>query len=63
LNQTVTELITNRVILEAKRNLTNTSKTVNQVADALGFENYSYFTRLFKKQTGLTPSEFRKNLN
>lgn len=63
LNQTVTELITNRVILEAKRLLTNASKTVNQVADNLGFENYSYFTRLFKKQTGMTPSEFRKNLN
>ena len=62
LNQTATELITNRVILEAKRLLTNASKTINQVADNLGFENYSYFTRLFKKQTGLTPSEFRKNL-
>ncbi|NNT72996.1 helix-turn-helix domain-containing protein [Flavobacterium sp. IMCC34852] len=63
LNQTVTELITNRVILEAKRLLTNASKTVNQVADNLGFDNYSYFTRLFKKQTGITPSEFRKTLN
>ncbi|MBF6640689.1 helix-turn-helix domain-containing protein [Flavobacterium sp. J49] len=63
LNQTVTELITNRVILEAKRLLTNASKTINQVADILGFENYSYFTRLFKKQTGMTPSEFRKKLN
>jgi AraC family transcriptional activator of pobA len=63
LNQTITELITNRVILEAKRLLTNASKTINQVAENLGFENYSYFTRLFKKQTGLTPSEFRKSLN
>lgn len=63
LNQTVTELITNRVILEAKRILTNPSKTINQAADMLGFENYSYFTRLFKKQTKMTPSEFRKNLN
>ncbi|WP_284652274.1 helix-turn-helix domain-containing protein [Flavobacterium terrisoli] len=63
LNQTVTELITNRVILEAKKLLTNASKTVNQIADTLGFENYSYFTRLFKKQTGITPSEFRKSLN
>jgi len=63
LNQTVTELITQRVILEAKRLLINASKTVNQVADSLGFDDYSYFTRLFKKHTGLTPSEFRKNLN
>lgn len=63
LNQTVTELITSRVILEAKRLLTDASKTINQTADYLGFENYSYFTRLFKKQTGLTPGEFRKRLN
>lgn len=63
LNQTVTELITNRVILEAKRLLTNPSKTINQVADTLGFENYSYFTRLFKKQTGMTPGKFRKSSN
>ncbi|MDI9256953.1 helix-turn-helix domain-containing protein [Flavobacterium sedimenticola] len=63
LNQTVTELIANRVVLEAKRLLTDASKTINQVADNLGFENYSYFTRLFKKQTGMTPSEFRKKVN
>lgn len=63
LNQTLTQLIANRVILEAKRLLTNASKTVNQVADILGFENYSYFIRLFKKQTGMTPNEFRKSLN
>lgn len=63
LNQTITELIANRVVLEAKRLLTDASKTINQVADNLGFENYSYFTRLFKKQTGMTPGEFRKKVN
>jgi AraC family transcriptional activator of pobA len=62
LNKTVTELITNRVILEAKRLLVNPKKSINQVADELGFENYSYFTKLFKKQTGATPSEFRNSL-
>ncbi|WP_162128332.1 AraC family transcriptional regulator [Flavobacterium phycosphaerae] len=61
LNQTVTELISKRVILEAKRNLINPELSINQVADALGFDNYSYFTKLFKKQTGKTPKEFRKN--
>jgi AraC-like DNA-binding protein len=63
LNQTVTEIITNRVILETKRLLINPIKSVNQIADELGFEDYSYFTRLFKKKTEITPSEFRKNLN
>lgn len=63
LNQTVTELISKRVILEAKRLLIDATKTINQVADNLGFDNYSYFIRLFKKQTGMTPREFRKNIN
>ncbi|WP_333600582.1 AraC family transcriptional regulator [Flavobacterium sp.] len=62
LNQTVTELISKRVILEAKRLLINPTKSVNQVADTLGFDNYSYFTKLFKKQAGITPREFRNNL-
>lgn len=63
LNQTVTEIIANRIVLESKRLLTNPTQSVNQIADELGFDDYSYFTRLFKKKTGSTPSAFRKNLN
>lgn len=63
LNQTVTELIAKRIILEAKRLLIDDSKTISQVAGNLGFENYAYFIRLFKKQTGMTPNEFRKMIN
>jgi len=33
---------------------------VAEIAYQLGFENSSYFTRLFKKQTGLKPLEFKK---
>ena len=33
--------------------------TVSQIAYALGFEYPQYFSRLFKRQTGLTPQEFR----
>ena len=62
LGKTVTELITNRIILETKRLLINPKKSINQVADELGFENYSYFTKLFKKHTEVTPSEFRNNV-
>lgn len=62
LNKTVTELITSRVILEIKRLLINPKKSINQIADEMGFENYSYFTKLFKKHTSFTPSEFRTSL-
>jgi AraC family transcriptional activator of pobA len=33
--------------------------TVNEIAAELGYDDYSYFTRLFKKQTAMTPTAFR----
>ena len=61
LKKTVSELINEHIILEAKRMLIGTVNQVNQVADTLGFEDSSYFIRFFKKQTGLTPEVFRQN--
>jgi AraC-like DNA-binding protein len=63
LNKTATELITERVILEAKRLLINQNKSISQIADELNYDNYSYFAKLFKKETGNSPSEFRRNLS
>jgi len=62
LNQTATEIITNRVILEARRRLINPKKSVSQIADDLQFINYSYFSKLFRKHTGSSPSDFRESL-
>ena len=42
--------------------LVNEKKTITEIADAVGFENYSYFTKVFKKNTGLTPREFKQQL-
>lgn len=58
LNKTVTDLISDRVILEAKRLLIYSTLSVSQIADELGYEDSAYFFRLFKKKTGLTPVEF-----
>jgi AraC family transcriptional activator of pobA len=55
------ELIRNRVILEAKRLLINLDMNVNQIAAKLNFADNSYFNKFFKKHTGLTPDDFRKN--
>lgn len=54
--------IRSRVVLEAKRQLTHTTRTVQEIATALGYDDCSYFARLFKKDTGVTPSDYRKNL-
>jgi AraC family transcriptional activator of pobA len=61
LNKTVTDLIHERVILEAKRLLAFTDLRIKEVADDLGFNDKSYFLRFFKKRTGVTPEQFRKD--
>lgn len=59
LQKTATEVIMDRVILEIKRMLTDKQLAVNEIAYAVGYEDYSYFSRVFKKQTGMSPTEFR----
>lgn len=61
LGKTVSELINEQIILEAKRYLLATASQVKDVADHLGFEDPSYFIRFFKKHTGHSPEAFRKN--
>ncbi len=61
LQKTVSELINEHIILEAKRMLIATTNQVTQVADMLGYDDPSYFIRFFRKQTGLTPEVFRQN--
>ncbi|MEP1488508.1 MAG: helix-turn-helix domain-containing protein [Algibacter sp.] len=51
LNQTLTALISNRVIIAAKRELYLTSKPVKQVAAALGYDDEFYFSRFFLKKS------------
>ncbi len=59
LKKTTTQVITDRIILEAKRMLMDKKNTVSEIASALGFDDYSYFVRLFKKNAGMTPTVFR----
>jgi len=54
------ELIHQRVVLAAKRNLVYTSMTVSVVSHTLGFSDPAYFTRFFKREVGVSPNEFRK---
>lgn len=56
------EIIRNRVVLETKRLLVNPELSIAEIADRLNFSDNSYFTKFFKKQAGITPEEFRKQL-
>lgn len=46
-------------IEEGKRLLANTDYSIIDIAIAIGFDNQSYFSKVFKKYTGLTPKQYR----
>lgn len=55
----VSHHIQQRVILEAKRMLFHSNKSIKEIATQLGYDDYAYFSRLFKKTTGITALSFR----
>ncbi|MBE9601851.1 AraC family transcriptional regulator [Pedobacter sp. MC2016-24] len=57
---TVSHHIQQRVVLEAKRLLHYSDKSVKEIAMALGYEDYPYFSRFFVKNTGMTALDFRR---
>lgn len=59
LGSTAGELIDRAVIMEAKILLRNPLYNIAQVAQELNFSDQFFFAKFFKKQTGLTPSQFR----
>lgn len=59
-NKTTTDIILERVFLEAKRELIMKKISFSEIASDLGYVDYAYFSRLFKKKCGETPSEFLK---
>lgn len=62
LQQTVSEVIETRKLIEAKNQLTHTDKNISEIGYDLGYNEKSYFTSVFKKRTGQTPSEFRDEM-
>jgi AraC-like DNA-binding protein len=59
LGKTLTELVRERVLNHAKWELLHTLKPVKEVAREVGFDDELYFSRLFRKATGMAPTEFR----
>lgn len=57
--QTALQVIHQRLLLEAKRNLIYTSMTISQLSDSLGFSDPTYFSRFFRRLSGKTPNAFR----
>lgn len=59
--KSISIMIQERLVMEAKRQLLHSEMTVSEIAENLGFSDKAYFHRFFKKYTGLTPLAFRKN--
>ncbi len=60
--KSITEIIETRKLIEARNLLLNSEKTVSEIGYELGYNEKSYFTRVFHKKTGTTPTVFRKQL-
>jgi AraC family transcriptional regulator, transcriptional activator of pobA len=60
--KTALEHIHMYLISEAKNRLIGEKQSVSEIAYALGFDNLSYFSRLFKKEVGMSPNLFKKTL-
>lgn len=58
-DKTPLQIIHDRIVLEAKRLLTYTDKSAKEIAFEVGFQDASHLSRLFKKQTGESPSAFK----
>lgn len=55
-------LIHEFVVAEAQKLLKSSDKTVSEIAFQLGFEYPNYFSKLFKRKTGVSPSEYRTSV-
>lgn len=60
MNTTPKQLIDWQIVMEIKHLLTTTDMTVKEIADMFHFDSTSYLGRYFRRHTGMTPSEFRK---
>lgn len=62
MNQSVSEIIEIRKLTEAKNLLASTNKSISEIGFELGYNEKSYFSNVFKKKSGQTPTEFRDEM-
>lgn len=62
LNRSVSEIIETRKLTEAKNMLLHSDKTVAEIGFELGYNEKAYFSNVFKRKSGQTPTEFREEM-
>lgn len=58
--KTACQLVEEKIVAESKVKLTQSKKTIKEIALELGYEDAYYFSRMFKRQTMMSPMQFRK---
>jgi AraC-like DNA-binding protein len=61
--KSITEIIETRKMIEARQMLLSSGKTVAEIGYELGYSENSYFTRVFRKKTGVTPTDWRRQVH
>jgi AraC family transcriptional activator of pobA len=61
-HKTLSDLISERIVIEAKRELNLTGKSVKEIAWELGYEDEHYFSRFFKKKAEISPQFYRDTI-
>lgn len=61
-NKTLSDIINERIIIEAKRELYLTNKTIKEIAYELGYDDEFYFSRFFKVNTKVSPQKYRETI-
>jgi len=59
----VKNLFTNKKLTEGKKQIAFTDKNIQEISYDIGYEDPAYFNRVFKKETGQSPAEFRNNFD
>jgi len=62
-NLAASQVISQRIILQAKRLLRFTTIQINEVAFKIGFEDVSYFVKFFKRHVGISPGKYRSEIS
>jgi AraC family transcriptional regulator, transcriptional activator of pobA len=61
-NRTITDMISARIIIEAKRELYMSRKSIKEIAYSLGYDDEYYFSRFFKSNVALSPQLYRETI-
>ena len=62
-NKTAGQIISDRIILEAKRYLYHNTLSIKEIAFELGYDDPAYFTRFFKNNLGISPQQYKDSLS